>query len=286
MKTSESPRRMAAPKTIRSMPDPTSADGLTVGQVSTRLGVTIRALHHWDEVGLARSSLSTATGYRLYTAVDLERLHRIVVYRELGLGLERIRAILDDSATNEAGALRAQRKQVADRTEHLQQLGAGLDRMIDAHKHALLLTIEEQTAISGPQWNPDWSAQARQRYEGTSEWQQYVKQSASRIPEEWQVIADTVAALDRALGEAMGAGFTPGSPEAHQLVERHRAVFAASYFPLTRQMQVCLGRMYESDAAFAAHYDDTRTGLAEWFRQSIDVNAHAHGIDPDTASWQ
>lgn len=267
------------------MPDGTSADGLTVGQAATRLGVTIRALHHWDEIDLARSSLSTPTGYRLYTAADLERLHRIVVYRELGLGLERIRAILDDSATDVPAALRTQRQHVADRIEHLQQLGAGLDRMIDAHEHGLLLTVQEQTAIFGPRWNPDWSAQARQRYEGTPQWQQYAEQSATRSPAEWQSIADTMADLDRSLGESMQAGFTPGSPEAQLLVERHRAVFSASYFSLTRQMQVCLGRMYESDPAFAAHYDGVRTGLAAWFRQSIDANARNHGIDPDTASW-
>ena len=72
------------------MPDAIDADGLTVGQVSTRLGVTVRTLHHWDEIGLAPPSLRTYAGYRLYTADDLERLHRIVVYRELGLGLEPI----------------------------------------------------------------------------------------------------------------------------------------------------------------------------------------------------
>ncbi|MFD8825068.1 MerR family transcriptional regulator, partial [Streptomyces sp. NPDC059605] len=118
---------------MRSMPDAdeaeaaagTGADGLTVGQVSARLGVTVRALHHWDEIGLARPSMRTAAGYRLYTAGDLERLHRIVVYREVGLGLDRIRDVLDDSTADVPGALRAQRAQVAERIERLQRLGAG-----------------------------------------------------------------------------------------------------------------------------------------------------------------
>ncbi|MFF8916655.1 MerR family transcriptional regulator [Streptomyces sp. NPDC015032] len=267
------------------MPDTTDADGLPVGQVSTRLGVTVRALHHWDEIGLARPSLRTAAGYRLYTAGDLERLHRIVVYREIGLGLDRIQAILDDSTADVPGALRAQRTQVAERIDRLQQLGAGLDRMIDAHERGLLLTAEQQAAIFGPQWDPDGPAQARQRWGGTTQWRQYAERSASRGPEELQAIADAVAALDRALGDAMDADVTPGSPEANQLVERHREVFA-SYFPLTRQMQVCLGRMYEADPAFAAHYDGIRAGLAAWFRQIVDADARAHGIDPDTAIWQ
>ncbi|MFG1621688.1 MerR family transcriptional regulator [Kribbella sp. NPDC049227] len=267
------------------MPDATETDGLTVGEVSTRLGVTVRALHHWDEVGLARPSLRTAGGYRLYTAADLERLQRIVVYRELGLGLDRIRAILDDSTADVPGALRAQQTQIAERIDRLQQFSAGLERMIDAHERGLLLTTEQQAAILGPQWNPDWPAQARQRYGDTIQWQQYAERSASRSPEEWQAIADAIADLDRGLADAMDAGVTSGSAEANQLVERHREVFA-SYFPLTRQMQVCLGRMFESDPGYAAHYDSLHPGLATWFRQSIDANARSHNIDPDTATWQ
>ncbi|MGW9450268.1 MerR family transcriptional regulator [Streptomyces sp. NPDC055632] len=267
------------------MSDTTDADGLTVGQVSARLGVTVRALHHWDEIGLARPSLRTAAGYRLYTAGDLERLHRVVVYRELGLGLDRIRAVLDDPTADVPGALRAQRTQVAERIDRLQRLGAGLDRMIDAHERGLPLTAEQQAAIFGPAWDPDGPARARQRYGDTTQWRQYAEGAASRTPEEWQAVADDVADLDRALGEAMDAGVTPGSPEANRLVERHREVFA-SYFPLTRQMQVCLGCMYEADPGFAAHYDGVRAGLATWFRRIVDASARAHGIDPDTATWE
>ncbi|KAA6214472.1 MerR family transcriptional regulator [Streptomyces albofaciens JCM 4342] len=267
------------------MHDAIEGDGLTVGQVQARLGVTVRALHHWDEIGLARPSLRTAGGYRLYTAADLERLHRIVVYRELGLGLDRIRAVLDDSTTDVADALRAQRKQVAERIERLQQLGAGLDRMIDAHERGVLLTTEQQAAIFGPRWDPDSPARARQHYGDTTQWRQFAERSASRGPEEWQAVADAVAGLDRALADAMDAGVAPGSPEAERLVERHREVFA-SYFPLTRQMQVCLGRMYEADPGFAAHYDAIRPGLATWLRHIIDASARAHGIDPDTAAWE
>lgn len=158
--------------------------------------------------------------------------------------------------------------------------------MIDAHERGLLLTVEQQAAIFGPQWNPDWPVQARQRYGDTTQWQQYAEHSASRSPEEWQAIAGAIADLDRALGDAMDAGVTPGSLEANQLVERHREVFTSSYFPLTRQMQVCIGRMYGAAPAFVAYYDGIRAGLATWFRRSIDASARAHRIDPDTATWQ
>jgi MerR family transcriptional regulator, thiopeptide resistance regulator len=51
-------------------------------------------------------------------------------------------------------------------------------------------------------------------------------------------------------------------------------------------MQVILGRMYEADADFAAHYDGVRPGLAGWLRRVIDANARTHGIDPDSAVWR
>ncbi|MFC5182299.1 MerR family transcriptional regulator [Actinomadura harenae] len=261
------------------------AEGLTVGRVSARLGVTVRALHHWDEIGLARPSLRTSAGYRLYTAGDLDRVHRVVVYRELGLGLDRIQAILDDPDADVPGALRAQRAQVDERIERLQRLGAGLDRMIEAHERGPLLTGEQQTAIFGPGWNPDWPAQARRRYGDTPQWLQFAERAAARDPGEWQAVADAVTEFERSLADAMDAGVTPGTPEANHLVERHRELFA-SYFPLTRQMQVCLGRRFEADPAFAAHYDGIRPGLATWFRHAVDASARAHDIDPDTATWQ
>ncbi|MFE0038369.1 MerR family transcriptional regulator [Streptomyces sp. NPDC059015] len=267
------------------MPDTTEVDGLTVGQVSTLIGVTVRALHHWDGIGLLRPSLRTAAGYRLYTAGDLERLHRIVVYRGTGLGLDRIQAVLDDSTADVPGALRAQRTKVAERIDRLEQLSAGLDRMIDAHDGGLPLTVEQQAAIFGPEWNPDWPAQARRRFGDTTQWRQYAERSASRDPDEWQAITDAMADFESALGDAMDAGVTPGSPEANRLVEWHREVLA-SYFPLTRQMQVCIGRMFEAEPGFAAHYDGIRAGLATWFRRIIDAGARAHGIDPDNTTWQ
>ncbi|WP_280274326.1 TipAS antibiotic-recognition domain-containing protein [Nocardia wallacei] len=141
-------------------------------------------------------------------------------------------------------------------------------------------------AIFGPRWNPDWAAEARRRYGDTTQWQQYAERSAARGPAEWQAVADTVTDLESALAAAMDAGVTPGSPEANRLAERHREAFTSSYFPLTRQMQVCLARTFETDPGFAAHYNNIRPGLATWFRRTIESGARAHNIDPDTATWQ
>ncbi len=263
-----------------------TADGeLTVGRAAALLGLTVRTLHHWDEIGLAEPSARSAAGYRLYTDADVERLRRIVVYRELGLGLDEVRSVLDDPATEVVSALRAQQGQLAERIERLSSLSGDLDTMIAAHERGLLLSEEEQTAAFGPAWNPGWPAEARERWGESPQWQQYAERSAARTPDDWKAVAATTAAAERALADALAAGVEPGSPEADELVERHRAAFSA-YFPISRSMQVVLGRMYEADASFAAHYDALRPGLASWLRRSIDASARSHGIDPDTAEWE
>ncbi len=267
------------------MPDESDAADLTVGQAAARLGVTIRTLHHWDEIALARSSSRTPGGYRLYTVDDMERLRRVVVYRELGLDLEGIRAVLDDSAVDIVTALRNQQARLAARIQHLTALSDDLGRMAAAHERGLLLSADEQTAIFGPDWDPEWAAEAKNRYGDTLQWQQYAERAAGRTPEDWQTIAHASAAVDQALADAMDAGVQPGSTEANALVDRHRDVFSG-YFPLTREMQVGLGRMYDADPAYRAHYDGVRPGLASWLRRAIDESARAHGIDPDTAVWR
>ena len=50
--------------------------------------MTVRTLHHYDEIGVLTPSQRTWSGYRLYTEADLERLATIVVYRRLEIGLE------------------------------------------------------------------------------------------------------------------------------------------------------------------------------------------------------
>ncbi len=258
---------------------------MPVGETAARLGVTVRTLHHWDEIGLARPAARSTAGYRLYTDDDLERLRRIVVYRELGLDLDAIRAVLDEPGGDIAAQLRVQRAQLAQRIAQLKDLDEDLERMIAAQERGILLSEDEQRSTFGPGWDTNWPAEARDAYGGSPQWQQYAERSASRSADDWAAVTQTVSAFDEELGAALDAGVRPGDPAADALVERHREVFS-QYFPLTRQMQVHLGRMYAGDPRFAAHYDAIRPGLAVWLRDAIEAGARAHGIDPDTARWE
>jgi DNA-binding transcriptional MerR regulator len=86
--------------------------GLTVGQVAGQFGVTVRTLHHYDQIGLLVPSERTPAGYRLYTTADITRLQNVVVYRRLGFPLEEIALLLDEPAVDLGEHLRRQRAAV------------------------------------------------------------------------------------------------------------------------------------------------------------------------------
>ena len=261
------------------------ATGMTVGQAASRLGVTVRTLHHWDEIGLASPSLRTHSGYRLYVTADIARLQRAIVYRELGLSLGSIRELLDAETTDPTLPLRSQRAQIQERITRLHEMAQGLDRMIQAYEQGLLLTAEQQAAIFGPEWNPDWAQGARARWGTTEQWAQFAEHAARFGPDDWEAVARIQAELEHDLARAMRDGVVPGSAEANRLAQRHRETFEA-YFHLTHEMQVCLGRMFEQDEGFAGYYNRIQPGLAGWLARVIDGNARAHGVDPETATWR
>ncbi|MFC4373629.1 MerR family transcriptional regulator [Nocardia halotolerans] len=256
----------------------------TVGAAARLLGVTTRTLHHWDAVGLVRPSERTGAGYRLYTAPDLARAHRVLVYREIGVPLDEIGTLLDAPAADAVVSLRNQRDELRTRLDRLRRMAEALDRMIEAREAGILLSAEEQIAIFGDEWEPSWIEQARQRWGETPEWTQYAERAATRTPQDWQRIADDLTVLHADLAEALRAGVAPGSPAADALAERHRATLSV-YFDCTLAMQVCLARSYVHDPGYTAFYEAIAPGLTTWLRDIVYAGARAHGLDPETATW-
>src|SRR5215213_4243066 len=83
-------------------------------------GVTVRALHHYDRLGLLKPSGHTASGYRLYGARDFARLQQIVTLKFIGLPLKRIGEILDRDSFDLSTALRLQREMLGEKRRQLE----------------------------------------------------------------------------------------------------------------------------------------------------------------------
>ncbi|QVJ03377.1 MerR family transcriptional regulator [Nocardiopsis eucommiae] len=258
---------------------------MTVGVVASLVGVTVRTLHHWDEIGLAGPSERSAAGYRIYTAADIARIQRVIVYRELGVPLEGVAQLLEADAEEATETLSQQRDRLRERIRKLGRMVEALDRMAEARRVGVLLSAEEQLAIFGADWRPSWSARARERWGDTRQWAQFAERAAGRTAEDWRQVAKKVTALNADLANALRTGVEPGSQEANTLVERHRGSMGV-YFDCTHSMQVILGQTNVDDPGFRAHYDSLAPGLAVWLRDAINTNAQAHGIDLENVMWE
>lgn len=248
----------------------------TVGEVSRIVGVSVRALHHYDEIGLVVPSGRTPAGYRSYSGPDVERLHRVLLYRELGFALEKIATLLDDPDVDALAHLRRQRELLDDRIDRLHQMVAAVDTMMEVHTMGTSLTPEEQAEIFGESWlGQDYAAEAEQRWGDTDAWAQSQARTAGFTKADWQRVKADTDALEADLVTAQQDGVTPGSERANTLAETHRAR-VAEFYDCDHAMQVNLAESYVADERFRAHYDELSPGLAQWLRDVIVANAERH----------
>ena len=100
-------------ETANTAPRREDSGELTVGQVAGLVGVSVRTLHHWDEIGLVVPSARSWAGYRLYGPDDVARIHRVLVYRETGMTLAEVARVLDDPGADAEAHLVRQRRRSA-----------------------------------------------------------------------------------------------------------------------------------------------------------------------------
>ncbi|MCK6585417.1 MAG: helix-turn-helix domain-containing protein [Anaerolineales bacterium] len=114
---------------------------LKIGEFSRLSQVTIKTLHHYDELGLLKpAQIDPITNYRFYTVEQLPRIHRIVALKEMGLSLEQIGILLEKELPTEEmrGMLRMQQAQIQQQVNEAQRQLAMVEfrlRMIEAESN-------------------------------------------------------------------------------------------------------------------------------------------------------
>ncbi|WP_374999559.1 MerR family transcriptional regulator [Aeromicrobium sp. CTD01-1L150] len=246
----------------------------TVGQLARLAGVTVRTLHHYGDVGLLEPSGRSAAGYRLYDADDVDRLTRILYYRDLGFGLDDVAALLDGD-TDTVEHLRHQHRLLTERLERVRAMVTSVEREMEAHMSGIRLTPQEQLEVFGETWDPAYQAEAEERWGDTPAWEQSQERVAHYTKQDWiEVKAETDALVADAVA-AFEAGVQPGSDRADAVAERHRANLNR-FYDADHSLQRQVAALFTEDERFAAEYDRHAPGLARWLREVIEANADKH----------
>jgi DNA-binding transcriptional MerR regulator len=122
---------------------------LTVGRLAELAGVTVRTLHHYDEIGLVRPSARTAAGYRVYSAGDVERLREVLAYRRLGFGLREVADLVSGPSADAVAHLRRLRALLLEQRDRTDAMVTAVDRELEARAKGMRMTPEEHLEMFG-----------------------------------------------------------------------------------------------------------------------------------------
>ncbi|MDX1659079.1 MAG: MerR family transcriptional regulator [Nitriliruptorales bacterium] len=248
----------------------------TVGEVAELANVTIRTLHHYDEIGLVKPSGRTDAGYRLYDRGDLERLQQVLFYRELGFALEDIKDLLDAPDFDRGRALRDQHELLMAEAGRLGQMITAVEHAIAAHEEGTTMSEEAMFEVFGEEQRQR-RQEAAERWGETDAWSESRRRTADYTKEDWEEVKAESEAIMVRIAEVYTTGAPPDAEPAMDAVEAHRRQIDERFYPCSHEMQVQLGEMYVADPRFRATYEELAEGLAEWVRDAIVANANRAG---------
>ena len=235
----------------------------TVGQLAALTGLSVRTLHHYEEIGLLVPGERSESGYRQYGDAELERLQEILGWRALGFALNEIKTLLDDPDHDRLQALRDQRELVQHDLARMRTLAAALDRAIDAH--ATDSRQQEEQMFEGF----EYADEARERWGHTEAYQESARRTKAYSAADWEQIRAEAEAITGDFAALKRAGSPADGDDARAVAVRHRAHLTSWFYDCTPAIHAGLAEMYVADERFADHYDRVEPGLARYVRDAI-----------------
>lgn len=208
----------------------------TVKEVSKLTGISVRTLHHYDEIGLLKPAKVTDSGYRLYDDRSLGRLHAILLLRQLQFPLKEIREILDSPGFDPMDALAQQIQLLELQKQHLEDL--------IAHARTIQKTgvIPMDFSSFDTEKIDRYAAEAKKKWGKTDAYKEYESKTAGQSNGQMQATGDALMDIFRLFGQIRH--LSPASSEAQALVKTLQDFISEHYYTCTNQILFGLGQMY------------------------------------------
>jgi MerR family transcriptional regulator, thiopeptide resistance regulator len=239
----------------------------TVKQFAQLAGVSVRTLHHYDEIGLLTPAVIGANGYRYYDERRALRLQSILFYRELDFRLEDIKAVLDRPDFDALTALQEQRTALEAKLGRLHRLIATIDQTIDHLNGKKTMSTKQLFAGLTPEQEKEYTDEAAKRWGAEGVRASQRKYNAYAAEEKARIGAEGEAVY-RDLLAAMPQG--PAAPAVQACIERWRRHIQYFWTPNDEQC-LALATGYRDDPAFRKTYDAIHPDLAAFMVEAVKV---------------
>jgi len=236
----------------------------TVKDVSELTGVSVRTLHHYDEIGLLKPTAVSEAGYRLYDDTALERLHTILLFRELEFPLKEIKEIMDSPNFDPTEALEQQIALLEKQYKHIGRLIALACEIQRRGKAAMGFEAFDKSEIE------QYKQEARERWGRTEAYQEYVHKQLRLTPEESRKQGEEVIDFLKEVGTLRH--LPPESAEVQQKIKELQELFTKNFYNCTNQILSALGEMYMDNNRFRENIDnECGEGTAQFLRDAIRI---------------
>ncbi|HEX4449268.1 MAG TPA: MerR family transcriptional regulator [Kofleriaceae bacterium] len=235
----------------------------TVDPLAKLTGITVRTLHHYDEIGLVQPSERSPAGYRLYSDDDVLRLQQVLVYKELGLPLDEIAAVLDDPAFSRTDALERHREALLVKRGKLDRMLASIDAAIGIEKGNVM---EVKSLFDGFD-HEEHAEEAARRWGNT--YRESARRTKRYAKPEWDAIRREGDAVFARFAELMAEGAPAADARVRAAVVAQRDHITRWFYPCSAEIQRGLAEMFVADERFTQNIDRATPGLARYIRDAI-----------------
>lgn len=236
----------------------------TVKEVSELTGVSVRALHHYDAIGLLRPTRVTEAGYRLYDGEALKRLWTILLFRELDFPLAAIRAILDNPATDRENVLNAQIELLEMRRNRLDGVIRLAKNVRDRGGEAMSFQAFDREK------QKECARRAKETWGGTEAYREFEKKDAGRAPEEKEEVNEGLMRIFREFGGLLA--LDPADAPVQAQVKALKDYITKHFYDCKPEILAGLGQMYAAGGEMTQNIDAAGgKGTAEFVGRAIEI---------------
>lgn len=242
---------------------------MRVKEVADLVGISVRTLHHYDDIGLLIPEEKTESGYRLYSDNNLETLQQILFFKELDFPLKKIKEVITSPSFDREEALKLHRNMLLEKRNRIDQMMMTIDKTLQHKKGEILMTDREKFEGFDFSHNP-YEQEARERW-GDKTVDQANAKIENKTKEEKEAMERETNAIYRHLAELRHD--PPESKEAQAAIkEWYEFLNNMSHYSLDAFKG--LGQMYVDDERFTNSIDRFGDGLAEFMRDAMAIYAN------------
>jgi DNA-binding transcriptional MerR regulator len=242
---------------------------MKVKEVADLVGISVRTLHYYDEIGLLTPEETTESGYRLYSDENLETLQQILFFKELGFPLKKIKEIINSPSFDRHEALVLQQKMLLEKRKRLDKMIATIEKTIQHMKGEIHMTNKEKFEGFDFSQNP-YEQEARELW-GDEAVDKANAKLGNMTKEEQEAMSKEMNSIYQKLASLRNG--SPESDEAQAAIKEWYDFLNNNFGNYSLEAFKGLGQMYVDDVRFTKNIDQFGEGLAKFMRDAMAVFA-------------